>query len=78
MSGIAASTMASRVAYRRVLRPLLFRYAGGDPEAVHEAMIHGLARLPATSRATVSILRRLGHRVEEFAPPRSFVCSTSG
>lgn len=25
-----------------------------------------------TSRATVSILRRLGHRVEEFAPPRSF------
>lgn len=54
MSGIAASTMASRVAYRRVLRPLLFRYAGGDPEAVHEAMIHGLARLPATSRATVS------------------------
>lgn len=25
-----------------------------------------------TSRATVSILRRLGHRVEEFAPPRNF------
>ncbi len=25
-----------------------------------------------TSRATVSILRRLGHRVEEFAPPRDF------
>ena len=34
MSGITASTMALRVAYRRLLRPLLFRYAGGDPEAV--------------------------------------------
>lgn len=40
--------------YRGVLRPVLFRYAGGDPEAVHDKMIATLARVggnPALVRA---------------------------
>ena len=39
-------TGALRAGYTGVLRPGLFRYAGGDPETVHHAMIDGLGLLP--------------------------------
>lgn len=47
------TTRALRAGYH-VARAGLFRYGGGDPERVHEAMIHALSRIPATSRCTVS------------------------
>ncbi|HQD22927.1 MAG TPA: quinone-dependent dihydroorotate dehydrogenase [Arachnia sp.] len=43
-------TRALRSAYH-VARLGLFRYAGGDPERVHEAMIGALARVPGGARA---------------------------
>ncbi|MBK7821164.1 MAG: quinone-dependent dihydroorotate dehydrogenase [Tessaracoccus sp.] len=43
-------TRALRSAYH-VARFGLFRYGGGDPERVHEAMIGALARVPAGARA---------------------------
>ena len=46
-------TRALRLGYHG-LRAGLFRYAGGDPERVHEDMIAMLARLPAGRRATVA------------------------
>lgn len=46
-------TRALRAGYH-VARAGLFRYGGGDPERVHEAMIHALAKIPATTRCTVS------------------------
>jgi len=45
-------TRALRAGYHG-LRAGLFRYAGGDPERVHEAMIGALARVPAGGRPTV-------------------------
>lgn len=50
MSRVSAGTLALRAGYRAGLRPLLFRYGGGDPEAVHEVMIHALSRLPGSAR----------------------------
>ena len=49
---MTVSTRALRAGYH-VARAGLFRYGGGDPERVHEAMIHWLATLPAGARATV-------------------------
>ncbi|MHA6511795.1 quinone-dependent dihydroorotate dehydrogenase [Tessaracoccus sp. Z1128] len=46
-------TEALRVGYRG-LRAGLFRYAGGDPERVHEDMIRALALMPAGHRAPVA------------------------
>lgn len=46
-------TRALRSGYH-VARAGLFRYGGGDPERVHEAMIDALAKLPATTRTTVA------------------------
>lgn len=46
--------------YRRVLRPILFAARGGDPERVHEDMIHalaGLARVPG-ARSLLGALTR--------------------
>lgn len=37
--------------YRDLLRPILFRLHGGDPERVHNTMIATLSRLPAARRA---------------------------
>ena len=48
----SASTRALRAGYH-LARAGLFRYAGGDAEKVHEAMIGVLARVPAGGRATV-------------------------
>ncbi|MFT3886810.1 MAG: quinone-dependent dihydroorotate dehydrogenase [Arachnia sp.] len=45
-------TRALRSAYH-VARLGLFRYGGGDPERVHEAMIAALARVPGGARARV-------------------------
>lgn len=39
------TTSALRHGYH-LMRAGLFRYAGGDAERIHEAMIHGLAKLP--------------------------------
>jgi dihydroorotate dehydrogenase len=41
--------------YERLLRPVLFRYGGGDPEKVHEQTLASLSRL-----GRVRPLRRLG------------------
>jgi dihydroorotate dehydrogenase len=50
--------MASR--YERLVRPVLFRYGGGDPERVHEATLAALSRLSANraGRATLRALTR--------------------
>lgn len=47
--------------YDRLLRPLLFRYGGGDPERVHEATLAALARL-TTGPAGQATLRALTRR----------------
>lgn len=47
------ATLALRAGYHG-LRAGLFRYGGGDPERVHEAMIGLLARLPVNRRPTVA------------------------
>ena len=44
--------------YRRVLRPAMFASYGGDPERVHEAMIHTLATV-GSSRAVRGLIRML-------------------
>ena len=44
-------TRAELAAYQKLLRPLLFRWAGGDPEAIHESMISWLGHLSATGSA---------------------------
>jgi dihydroorotate dehydrogenase len=44
--------------YERLLRPILFRYGGGDPERVHEATLAALSRLSA-GRAGQATLRAL-------------------
>lgn len=47
-------TRAELAAYQKLLRPILFRWAGGDPEAIHEAMISWLGHVPATRSAHVA------------------------
>lgn len=47
--------------YRAVLRPALFSYRGGDPEAIHDRMIAVLARVGARPRL-VHLLRWLHGR----------------
>ena len=47
-------TRAELAAYQKLLRPILFRWAGGDPEAIHEAMISWLGHVPATRSAQVA------------------------
>lgn len=49
---MSTAVRALRSGYH-VARAGLFRYGGGDPERVHEAMIHWLAKVPAGARATV-------------------------
>lgn len=44
--------------YRRVLRPAMFASYGGDPERVHEAMIHTLATV-GSNRAVRGLIRML-------------------
>ena len=47
--------------YRSVLRPALFRSAGGDPEAVHERTLRAIARLgtlPPALRAVAALCAR--------------------
>lgn len=45
--------------YRRVLRPLLFRARGGDPERVHEATLTMIARVGERPRLRAGIARLL-------------------
>lgn len=45
-------TRVLRAGYHAV-RAGLFRYGGGDPERVHEAMLHWLARVPGGARGRV-------------------------
>ena len=47
-------TRAELAAYQKLLRPILFRWAGGDPEAIHETMISWLGHLPATRSSQVA------------------------
>lgn len=49
-------TSALQAGYTGAVRPALFRYAGGDPEAVHDRMIGALGALP---RPAVAALGRL-------------------
>lgn len=49
MTTVRPTTRVLRSGYH-LARAGLFRYAGGDPEKVHEAMIDALARVPATGR----------------------------
>lgn len=51
---VSATTLLTLAAYQRLLRPVLFRYAGGNPEAVHEAMIEWLSHLPPTPRPSIA------------------------
>lgn len=46
-------TRVELAAYRKLLRPALFRWTRGDPEAIHEAMISWLGRMSATRSAQV-------------------------
>lgn len=41
-------TQLERTAYRKLLRPLLFRMWGGNPERVHETTLRVLSRIPPT------------------------------
>lgn len=50
---MALSTQILRGGYR-LLRHGLFRYAGGNPERVHEDMIAALAKVPSPGRAAVA------------------------
>ncbi len=43
--------------YRRVLRPALFRAAGGDAEAIHERVLRQLARISRSPAATAALAR---------------------
>ncbi len=49
MTGLV--TRAELAVYQELIRPVLFRWAGGDPEAVHEDMIRWLGALPPTRAA---------------------------
>ncbi|MFP5283287.1 MAG: dihydroorotate dehydrogenase (quinone), partial [Actinomycetes bacterium] len=55
-----------RSAYERLVRPLLFRRAGGDPEVVHDQTLRLLGRLgelePAR-RGVAALLARSGRPV---------------
>ncbi|MDO5092595.1 MAG: quinone-dependent dihydroorotate dehydrogenase [Propionibacteriaceae bacterium] len=44
-------TRSELALYQRIIRPVLFRWAGGDPEAIHEDMIRWLGCLPTTRSA---------------------------
>jgi len=44
------------VGYRSFVRPALFRAHGGDPELIHESLIHMLGRLGPASRAALRLL----------------------
>ncbi|MDO5736145.1 MAG: quinone-dependent dihydroorotate dehydrogenase [Propionibacteriaceae bacterium] len=50
MNQISTSTRALRSSYH-LARGILFRYADGDPEKIHEVMINSMAGLPPTPRA---------------------------
>lgn len=50
---MSISTRLTREAYR-VLRGGMFRYGGGDPEAVHDLMIRTLSRVPPRRRGRVA------------------------
>ncbi|MDO5065693.1 MAG: quinone-dependent dihydroorotate dehydrogenase [Propionibacteriaceae bacterium] len=50
---LSLRTRAELGGYQRLLRPVLFRLFGGDPEAIHEAMIGWLAQVPGTRQARV-------------------------
>ncbi len=41
-------TQLERAGYHRLVRPVMFRLRGGDPEKVHETVISLLGRLPVT------------------------------
>lgn len=44
-------TRAELAVYQRLIRPVLFHWAGGNPEAIHEDMIRWLGFLPPTRSA---------------------------
>lgn len=47
MTQLSVITRFERSAYRALLRPVLFRMHGGDPERVHETLITALSWIPA-------------------------------
>lgn len=65
------------VGYRRVVRPVLFRSAGGDPEAVHEATLDAVAdvnREPTLTKLMPWILSRPDAPVDLFGVRFPGVC----
>ncbi|MCC2592960.1 quinone-dependent dihydroorotate dehydrogenase [Tessaracoccus sp. OS52] len=50
----SVGTRLMRSAYQLGLRPVLFRLHGGDPERIHEDMVHLLSRLPVGARGRVA------------------------
>lgn len=53
--------MLMDVGYRRLVRPVLFRYGGGDPERVHEATLAAISRVgehPAARSALAAVFGR--------------------
>lgn len=54
MTGLGPITRLERAAYQRMLRPLLFKWGGGDPEAAHDAMIKVLSAVPASRHPVTS------------------------
>ena len=64
-------TRAALGVYQRLLRPVLFRWGGGDPERIHEAMISLLGHVPATRSAEVAAPVTV--RGIEFDPGATFL-----
>lgn len=54
MTKLRASTRLQAGLYRDLVRPVLFRLHGGDPERVHETMISTLALVPPSRSSQVS------------------------
>lgn len=49
----ALGTRTLRTGYH-LIRPLLFRYGGGNPERIHEVMLEWLARVPGGARPAIA------------------------
>lgn len=60
-------TRATLAGYEQVVRPVLFRAGGGDPEVVHEQMIHALSLLPSALVQQGARLTAAGAREVEVA-----------
>jgi dihydroorotate dehydrogenase len=60
------------VLYQRLLRPVLFRLGGGDPETAHERTLRWLARLSAQPALAAALGALAGSRAAVAAPRTVF------